>query len=264
MQLYHHYFSLNSQKVRLALEEKRMDYISHSLNPLKGKDLDAELFHLNPNGKIPVFTNGNRIITETLEIIQYIDSVNEPLGMNDIDRERLEEWMQKVDEWNPKLFTLSHTPFKLRRYFSRFKRRVAIARMAENPDLASKYRSKLHNAYATEELLNNIDEINANEQQLINILDAADSLLASTQYLAGASFTMADVMLIPVLARLELLQLDKEFIHSRNQLSEYWARVKHRPSYHKVIGQYFSGFNRHKTFFTTAFTVGLRDFFRKY
>lgn len=70
MQLYHHAFSMNSQKVRLALEEKGMDYISHSLNPIKGKDLNVDLFNINPDGKMPVFKNGNLVLTDVLAIVQ--------------------------------------------------------------------------------------------------------------------------------------------------------------------------------------------------
>lgn len=264
MHLYHHAFSMNSQKVRLALEEKGLDYVSHSLNPLKGEDLDDELFCVNPHGKIPVFSNGHLVICETLAIIQYIDSINEPLGTHDVDREKLLEWMKKVTEWSPKLFTLSHIPYKLRRYFSRFKRRVVIARMASNPELSSKYRVKLHNAYATEELLENPEAVTANKQQLIDLLDASESQLASTEYLAGGSFTMADVVFIPLLARMELLSVENEYINSRSHLSEYWAKMKQRPTYHTVIGRYFSGLNKYKTLLTTALNIGFRDLFRRY
>lgn len=264
MHLYHHAFSMNSQKVRLALEEKGLDYVSHSLNPLLGKDLDVEIFQVNPNGKIPVFSTGSCVIRETLPIIQFIDSINEPLGTQGVDREKVLEWMKTVSEWSPKLFTLSHIPSKLRRYLSRFKRRVAIARMADNPDMSSKYRLKLQNVYATEDLLGDREAVDANKLQLISMLDAAERQLLSTEYLAGGSFTMADVMFIPVLARLELLSVDNEYIHSRQHLSKYWVKMKQRPTYYNVIGWYFSGLNKYKTLFTTAVKIGFRDLFKMY
>lgn len=70
MQLYHHPFSLDSQKVRLALEEKGIDYTSYHVNPLTGKNMDAFFFRKNPSGKIPVLQNGSHIIYDTTEIIQ--------------------------------------------------------------------------------------------------------------------------------------------------------------------------------------------------
>lgn len=71
MQFYHHPYSLDSQKVRLALEEKGIDYTSHHVNPITGKNMDASFFRKNPSGKLPVFQNGSHIIFDTIEMIQY-------------------------------------------------------------------------------------------------------------------------------------------------------------------------------------------------
>lgn len=74
MQLYHHPYSLNSQRVRLALEEKVIDYTSYHVNPITGKNMDASFFRMNPSAKLPVFQNGAHIIFITIEIIQYVSS----------------------------------------------------------------------------------------------------------------------------------------------------------------------------------------------
>lgn len=70
MQLYHHPFSLDSQKVRLALEENGIDYTSYHINPITAKNMDASFFRMNPSGKLPVFQNGSHIIYNTIEIVQ--------------------------------------------------------------------------------------------------------------------------------------------------------------------------------------------------
>lgn len=69
MQLYHHPYSLDSQKVRIALEEKAIDYTSFHVNPLTGKNMDASFFRINPSAKLPVFQNGGHRIFEPIEII---------------------------------------------------------------------------------------------------------------------------------------------------------------------------------------------------
>lgn len=71
MQLYHHPYSLDSQRVRLALEEKGIDYTSYHVNPITGKHMDSSFFRMNPNAKLPVFRNGSHIILDTIEIIEY-------------------------------------------------------------------------------------------------------------------------------------------------------------------------------------------------
>ncbi|KAI5065979.1 hypothetical protein GOP47_0018603 [Adiantum capillus-veneris] len=233
MQLYHHAFSMNSQKVRLALEEKGIDYISHSLNPIKGKDLNADLFHVSPDGKMPVFQNGNLILTDTLAIVQFIDSLNEPLGGYDVNKERVHEWMRIVDEWEPKLFTLSSIPLK--------------------------------RAYATDEMMKDTEALEQNKRQLERLLDMAEEQLESSEYLAGESFTMADVMFLPLLGWMELLGVSREYINKkRKNLSRYWAKVKRRPSYYAVIGKYFGGVNRYKTLLTNSIIVSFQTLIRRY
>ncbi|KAK9289659.1 hypothetical protein L1049_007817 [Liquidambar formosana] len=131
-------------------------------------------------------------------------------------------------------FSLSHVPEKYRLFVSKFIRRVIIARMAESPDLASAYHSKLRDAYDTEDKLRNLDVLKRSKEHLVRLLDEVETKLSETAYLAGEEFTMADVMLIPVLARLVLLNLEDEYIGSRPKIAEYWNVIQQRPSYKKV------------------------------
>ncbi|KAK9993745.1 hypothetical protein SO802_023448 [Lithocarpus litseifolius] len=267
MQLYHHPYSLDSQKVRLALEEKGIDYTSYHVNPVTGKNMDSSFFRMNPSGKLPVFKNGAHIIFNTIEIIQYLERIAAVSSGGDnisFSGREVVAWMQKIQEWNPKFFTLSHIPDKYRFYVSKFIRRVLIARMAECPDLAGAYHHKLREAYETEDKLKNKNVLQGNREHLIRLLDEVETQLNESQYLAGEEFSMADVMLIPVLARLVLLDLKDEYINSRPNIAEYWVLVQQRPSYKKVIGRYFDGWRRYKTLVKTWCFVRIRSMLRRY
>ncbi|XP_058753229.1 glutathione S-transferase TCHQD-like [Vicia villosa] len=267
MQLYHHPFDLDSQKVRLALEEKGIDYTSFHANPVTGKNLDSTLFQMNPSGSLPVFQNGSHIIYKTIDIIQYIERIAVvSAGSEDISSNRKEviEWMQKIQEWNPKYFTLSHIPDKHLVYVSKFIRRVVIARMSESPELAGAYHRKLREAYQTDEKLKDPDVLRRSKEHLVRLLDEAERQLSETPYLAGEEFTMADVMLIPILARLKLLDLENEYITGRPNIAEYWILVQQRPSYKKVIGKHFDGWRKHKTLFKTWCFVRIRSLLKRY
>ncbi|KAI3984042.1 hypothetical protein MKX01_035169 [Papaver californicum] len=267
MQLYHHPYSMDSQKVRLALEEKGVDYTSNHTNPLTGKNMDSSFFRMNPTAKLPVFQNGAHILFDTIEIIKYIERVVEVssgVESNTNNDREINEWMQKIQRWNPKIFTLSHVPDKYRLFVSKFLRRVVIARMAESPDLASVYHLKLRDAYETEDKLKNVDVLKHNEVELVQLLDEVEVQLSETTYLAGEEFSMADVMLIPVLARLSLLDVEDEYIGSRPNISEYWKVVTQRPSYKAVIGKYFSGWRKYRALIKTWCFVCVRSVLRRY
>lgn len=65
---------MDSQKVRLALEERGIDYTSFHVNPITGKNMDSLFFRMNTSAKLPVLQNGAHIIYDTVEIIQYASS----------------------------------------------------------------------------------------------------------------------------------------------------------------------------------------------
>lgn len=136
--------------------------------------------------------------------------------------------------------------------------------MAESPDLASAYHCKLRQAYDTDDKLKNADVLRRSENHLVRLLDEVELKLGETSYLAGEEFSLADVMLIPLLARIELLNLENEYINSRPNIADYWVLVKQRPSYKKVIGKYFDGWRRRKTLLKTWCFIRVRSVLRKY
>lgn len=174
------------------------------------------------------------------------------------------DWMLKIEEWDPKIFTLSHVPNKYRLFVSKFVRRVVIARMSEAPDLASVYHMKLRDAYEIEDKLKNRDIIDQSEEKLVKLLDDAEMQLHETQYLAGREFTFADSMFVPVLVRITLLNLEKEYIACRPQIKEYYELVKRRSSYKKVIGKHFSGWRKYRILVKTVCFLCIRSLFRMY
>lgn len=179
-------------------------------------------------------------------------------------RERAHEWVKKVDEWDAKPFTMSHVPDKMLRFFSRFKRRVVIARMAKNPDLAQQYHSKLNSMHAMEETLKDSSALDANKLQLSELLDDAEDQLGTTEFMAGFEFSIADAALIPVLARIDLLKQTSEFIEPRPRLVEYWERMKSRPSYKKVIGGYSTQLKQLRLVVPSMCNVGVRNVFKRF
>lgn len=174
------------------------------------------------------------------------------------------EWIYKIQQWNPKFFTLSHIPPKYRLFVSKFLRRVIIARMAECPELASSYHLKLKEAYETEDKLRDPEVLRRVEEHLERILDEAENKLGENTYLLGEEFTLADVVFVPLLSRLALLNLEDKYISIRPNLMEYWNLVQRRPSYRKVIGRYFHGWRKHRTLLKAWCFVRIRSLLKQY
>ena len=77
--LYHGRTSVCSQKVRIALAEKEIEWHSQELNLQKGEHQTAEYLKLNPNAVVPtLITTEGDIIRESSVILEYIDTLARP------------------------------------------------------------------------------------------------------------------------------------------------------------------------------------------
>ncbi|TQE06828.1 hypothetical protein C1H46_007545 [Malus baccata] len=153
MQLYHHPYSWDSQRVRLALEEKGIDYTSFHVNPVAGKNMYASFFRTNRSAKLLVFQNGHRIIYNTIEIIQYVERI----------------WLVSSGEEN----------------IASSGGEVAAWKEAQAADLAPAYRTKLDQVYETEDKLKDPAVLKQNKEQLIRLLDQVETKLNESAYLTS-------------------------------------------------------------------------------
>ncbi|NWA24360.1 glutathione S-transferase family protein [Pseudomonas gingeri] len=65
--------SPNAWRTMLVLEYKGIPYVSHRIDPSKGEHKTAEFLVLNPRGKVPVLTNGDVALHESIAIMAYLE-----------------------------------------------------------------------------------------------------------------------------------------------------------------------------------------------
>ena len=62
-----------SWRVQLALEYKRLDYVSHELQFSKQEHKSPQMLRMNPRGRVPVLKDGELVVFESLAIMYYLD-----------------------------------------------------------------------------------------------------------------------------------------------------------------------------------------------
>jgi len=60
-------------RVLLALEYKRLPYVSHLLQFSKQEHKSPQMLALNPRGRVPVLKDGDYVCFESLAILYYLD-----------------------------------------------------------------------------------------------------------------------------------------------------------------------------------------------
>lgn len=101
LELYHSGHSTCSQKVRLCLAEKGLDWISHEMNFSSRDHLQPEYLKLNPNGVVPTLVHDGKPVIESSVICEYLDDVfpEPPLAPRDsLGKAHMRAWLCYMNE----------------------------------------------------------------------------------------------------------------------------------------------------------------------
>ena len=99
--LYHFGFSTCSQKVRLVLAEKGLEFESREVNLIAGEQHAPEYVELNPHHVVPTLVHDGEVLIESSLIIGYLDDAfpEPPLRPREaLGRYRVASWLKSFDE----------------------------------------------------------------------------------------------------------------------------------------------------------------------
>lgn len=257
--------SFAANKARLALEEKGIKHNLQSINILTGDSVSLEYAKINPNFTVPSLQLKDRILTDSIDILRWADSVGEPLGGDAVDREKVEEIIKKQQAWDDSLYTVQVGPKSQEELLSKFRLNIAEARAKEfaGSPYADAFTRRVENVKKFNDRLADPKSAAEQQQKLDDILDFAQAQLSAQPFAAGSEFSMADVELMTVLSRVDMVGKSKELLGERKELAEYWERMKQRKSYKTVIGQY-TGIGSLPVLLPTVGKIALKNIFKQY
>src|SRR5688500_20160699 len=62
-----------SWRALLALEHKRLPYVSHLVQFSKQEHRSPQMLKMNPRGRVPVLKDGDYVVFESLAILRYLE-----------------------------------------------------------------------------------------------------------------------------------------------------------------------------------------------
>ncbi|KAJ3301607.1 Ganglioside induced differentiation associated protein [Kappamyces sp. JEL0829] len=233
--LYDHLLAFFPARARLAMMEKGFPYQSILVDIFNGQSLSPEFVALNPEATLPVLVHGDKLFTQSTDIILYLDSLDgKRLGQGEVDMARVDEWVSFLRSWDGNLYMLSHSPETLKSImgaFNNYKVKYCEARAKEHPDLAPHYKRKVEKMTHEPSQA----EMQANQMEIESILSRSETTLISQPYLAGQAYSLADLLLTTILVRLHAAGTLKKELASRPSVSEWYSRMKARPSFKKTF-----------------------------
>lgn len=85
-------------RARLMLVEKGVAYTTRPLNLVNGDSLRPAFLRVNPAGTLPVLAHGDKTLTQSLDIVQFVDESlgGGPLGGDGADPAAVAHWRTQV------------------------------------------------------------------------------------------------------------------------------------------------------------------------
>lgn len=184
-----------------TLEETGVEYEAKSVNFKEKEHKSSSYLKLNPNGKIPVLTDGDFVIWESMAINMYLCEKYKPelLGQTPENKGKIYQWsFWALGELQPPLIEnfiqLTFVP----------------------------------------EVQRDQNKIEKNKERLPSLFEILDNALASSKYLTGEEFTLADLNTASVVLVSEYIKYD---LSSYKNITSWLNAIKDRKgfqAYHKL------------------------------
>ncbi|XP_049777453.1 ganglioside-induced differentiation-associated protein 1 [Schistocerca cancellata] len=265
--LYYHHYSFYSQKVLMALYEKKLPFKSSIVNITKGEQFEPWFLHINPRGEIPVLQDGVKIIPDSGRILDYLeDNFSNgdtrrliPLDQGAEVRQKVIHFRSVIDQlpsgaitlgsfFHPQYSQKPKLPFiqPVRRMLQSAEKNSCMTlryHAEKNPESRDVLLQKAKAQEIKHEKLLVKDEYQKLLEQVDSVLSEVENELASHAdskeewWLCCAQFTVADITLSVLLDRLYRLGLEEYFWANgkKSHISKYYERVQKRESFRKTV-----------------------------
>jgi len=241
LELYHHGSSVCAAKVRLVLAEKGLQWKGHYLDILKGDQFDPDYMKLNPKAVVPTLVHDGRVVVESTLICEYLDEVfpDPKLQPADpFDRYSMRLWTKAVDEdIHPACaevtFASTHRHTLARLPADELARFLASTPpQSVTPTWHARKKEIVTLGFAA-------PGIDKPFRLYDRYLQKMEDALQDRKWLAGDTFSLADIGMAPYVNRLDMLAMSAMWTLRRPRLTDWFERVKSRASFRSAFFEWF-------------------------
>ncbi len=230
LELYHYDRSTAAQKIRIALAEKGLEWESRIVNTKVGvrEHLTPGYLKLNPRGLVPTLVHDGHAIRESQVILEYLEDAfpEHPLRPeNPVERAEMRLWTKMIDEGlhvHSRVIGMCVS--------------VRHVNAAAGEEALQQYYKEMQ-----EDVRRRNDAINIEhgmDSPLLplavayfkNLFHQMDAALADRKWLAGSSYSLADVshgVYIGRMAGFDMAPLWSHLVH----FVDWYERFRSRPSF---------------------------------
>lgn len=234
LELYQYGNSVCAQKVRITLAEKNLDWHAHHVDLFKSEQYHPDYLKLNPKGVVPTLVHDGHPIIESTLICEYIDEVfpEPPLSpKNAYDRAQMRTWSKMVDDG-------LHEGVTEISFSAMFRNKMKNMTSAEresrfqnigDPKRRDRFSSTFKDGVDSPFVMHAI----AAYEKAFRLME--QRLSDGRTWIMGENYTLADINMMPYIARLTYLGLIEVWIKDKPAIADWWQRAHLLPSFKKGI-----------------------------
>ncbi|MCC2097935.1 MAG: glutathione S-transferase family protein [Hyphomicrobiales bacterium] len=230
IKLYSFMNSICTQKVFITLAEKKQPYDIQLINLFKNEQFSPEYLKIHPKGVVPALDHDGRVVIESSLICEYLDDAFPEPPLVPADpwaKARMRLWSKMVDEH---LFEATRELSFSAMFRERMKNMTDEQREGRFKNTGDPIkRARLESTYAegvdSPYVYQGIGEFE------IAFSKMEKDLAGGSGWLVGDRMTLADINMMPFVARLAYLDLLDVWIRDRPATQDWWARSRELGSF---------------------------------
>ena len=236
--LYHHNISVCAQKVRVALDEKKISWAGREVDLMKEEHLSAEFLKLNPRGLVPVLVHDDIPICESTVILEYIEDVFPEFPLrpkSPVAKARMRMWTKVPDDGlHVACASITYASAFVHQLREHHDPRHWEERLKKLPDRARAARQR-------QILEQEFEAPFVKDAVLLHdkVIKEMNVTLSDSLWLAGDEFSLADIAILPYVTRLDRLGLEKIWAN-RPHVTRWFDAMQARPSFASAIAAFRS------------------------
>jgi len=228
--LYHYDHSTAAQKIRIALSEKQLEWESRHLDTsvTKREHFSPEYLKINPRGIVPTLVHDGKAIRESQVILEYLEDAfpDHPLRPESpYDKATMRLWTKLIDEGLHVHSRVVGMCIVVRHAKASAGPEVLENYLDEMPEIVRKENDRINIGMGLESPL-----LPRAVTYFRTVFEDMNSQLGETPWLAGETFSLADISLGVYVTRLKSFQMAPLW-NDLTHLNEWYSRFIDRPSY---------------------------------
>lgn len=233
LKLYNFPQSTCSQKVRLTLWEKGMDFIDRPVDSTRREHLSAWYLELNPNGVVPTLIHDGAVILDSSVIMEYLDEVFPDVSLtptNPVERAHMRKWLRYFEEVPIPAVRVPSFNQYLSKRFDKLSQEQFDTFVDSHP-IRKQFYKRMRKERGFDER-----DTDAATDRLRQTIDRMETGLEKSggPWLMGDSLTLADYCIVPTFDRMNDLGLGDMWADSP-RVSAWWDKVIRQAAYEKTF-----------------------------